>query len=89
MMIDKFEHEDELDKSVEIVGSGTQMNNLNEGFVEFDSSKDDQHIFKIERPGDDLTPMQCDPTITSVPYADIRYPNSPPEEGVLIQQKQE
>jgi len=40
MMIDKFEHEDELDKSVEIVGSGTQMNNLNEGYVEFDSSKD-------------------------------------------------
>jgi hypothetical protein len=29
MMLDKFEDKQDLDKSVEIIGSGTYMNNLN------------------------------------------------------------
>ena len=46
-------------------------------------------MFKIPTPDYNFNPAQCNPTITSVPYENIRYPNPPPEEGVLIQQKQE
>ena len=45
-------------------------------------------MFKLT-PENNFNAVYCNPTITSVPYEDIRYPNPPPEEGVLIQQKQE
>jgi len=38
MILDKFEDKNDLDKSVEIVGSGPEFINLNLGFAELDLS---------------------------------------------------
>ena len=51
-MLDQFEHEDELDKSVEIIGSGFQANSMNEAFVDLNSAEEINDFFKLKSPKD-------------------------------------
>ena len=58
-MLEKFEHEEELDKSVEIVGSGTQINESNDVFLDLTPVEENNEIFKNK------PVVECQPIITN------------------------